>query len=68
MPRIIGKLTLYDLEELSNLLGMNKKSLLERYIRTGLIKAKKFGVKWYVTEGALQEYFAMPDNKKEPTL
>jgi hypothetical protein len=66
MPRIIGKIILYDLTELSKLLGMNKKSLLERYIRTGLIKAKKFGVKWYVTESSLQEYFAAPDNQQEP--
>jgi hypothetical protein len=62
MPRIIGKLTLYDVSELSKLLGMNKKSLLERYIRTGEIKAKKFGVKWYVTDAALQEFFAKADN------
>ncbi len=66
MPRIIGKLALYDLAELSTLLGMNKKSLLERYIRTGLIKAKKFGVKWYVTESSLQEYFASADNAQKP--
>ncbi len=62
MPRIIGKLTLYDIDDLSNSLGMNKKSLLERYIRTGLIKAKKFGVKWYVTEQSLQEFFNRTDN------
>lgn len=62
MPRIIGKLVLYDLAEISTKLGMNKKTLTERYIRTGLIKAKKFGVKWYVTESALHEFFSKPDN------
>lgn len=62
MPRIIGTLKLYDLNELSTVLGMHKKTLVERYIRTGEIKAKKFGVKWYVTENALHEFFSQVDN------
>ena len=58
MPKIIGDLRLYDLDELSNLLGMHKKSLTDKYIKTGVIRARKFGVRWYVPEDALKEYFA----------
>lgn len=58
MPKIIGDLRLYDLDELSSLLGMHKKSLTDKYIKTGVIRARKFGVRWYVPEDALKEYFS----------
>jgi hypothetical protein len=61
MPKIIGELRLYDLDELSSLLGMHKKSLSEKYIKTGVIRARKFGVRWYVSEEALKEYFSGTD-------
>lgn len=61
MPKIIGELRLYDLDELSSLLGMHKKSLTDKYIKTGVIRARKFGVRWYVSEEALKEYFAGAD-------
>jgi hypothetical protein len=62
MPKVIGDLRLYDLDELSNLLGMHKKSLTDKYIKTGVIRARKFGVRWYVPEDALKEYFAEKEN------
>jgi Helix-turn-helix domain len=58
MPKVIGDLRLYDLDELSAILGMHKKSLTDKYIKTGVIRARKFGVRWYVPEDALKEYFA----------
>ena len=56
MPKVIGDLTLYDLKELSEKLDMNIQSLRD-YVKTGKIKATKFGTKYYVTEEALKEYF-----------
>jgi hypothetical protein len=38
---------------------------IRAYLRNGRIRARKLGVKWYVTESALREYFeegAIPDN------
>jgi len=62
MPIQIGQLTLYDLEELSEKLQINIRSL-RKWIREGKIKAKKVGVKYYVTEQSLNEYFEKADNR-----
>jgi len=62
MPIRIGQLTLYDLEELSEKLQVNVRSL-RRWIREGKIKAKKVGVKYYITEQNLTEYFEKSDNR-----
>jgi excisionase family DNA binding protein len=62
MPIQIGQLTLYDLEELSEKLQVNVRSL-RRWIREGKIKAKKVGVKYYITEQSLSEYFEKADNR-----
>jgi len=62
MPIRIGQLTLYDLEELSEKLQINIRSL-RKWIREGKIKAKKVGVKYYVTEQSLNEYFEKADNR-----
>ena len=62
MPIRIGELALYDLEELSEKLQVNVRSL-RRWIREGKIKAKKVGVKYYVTEQSLNEYFEKADNR-----
>lgn len=61
MPIKIGELRLYDLEELSEKLQVNVRSL-RRWIREGKIKAKKVGVKYYITEQSLKEYFEKSDN------
>jgi excisionase family DNA binding protein len=62
MPIRIGQLTLYDLEELSEKLQVNVRSL-RRWIREGKIKAKKVGVKYYIAEQSLSEYFEKADNR-----
>ena len=62
MPIQIGQLRLYDLEELSEKLQINIRSL-RRWIREGKIKAKKVGVKYYITEQSLNEYFEKADNR-----
>jgi excisionase family DNA binding protein len=62
MPIQIGQLRLYDLEELSEKLQINIRSL-RKWIREGKIKAKKVGVKYYITEQSLNEYFEKADNR-----
>ena len=62
MPIQIGQLRLYDLEELSEKLHINIRSL-RKWIREGKIKAKKVGVKYYITEQSLNEYFEKADNR-----
>jgi len=67
MPRHIGALTLYSVEDLHEQLGLSKVTI-RAYLRQGKIRGRKLGVKWYVTEEALREYFETPaDLKPEPT-
>lgn len=57
MPKQIGNLTLYDLEELSVLLNITVFSLRE-YIKKGKIKAQKMGKRYFITQESLNEYFS----------
>ncbi len=56
MPKQIGNLTLYSVDDLHQQLGLSKMTI-RAYLREGKIRARKLGVKWYVTEEALREYF-----------
>jgi excisionase family DNA binding protein len=56
MPKQIGNLTLYDLEELSVLLNITVFSLRE-YIKKGKLKAQKMGKRYFITQESLNEYF-----------
>ncbi|MFN5309951.1 MAG: helix-turn-helix domain-containing protein [Candidatus Kapaibacterium sp.] len=57
MPKQIGNLTLYDLEELSVLLNITVFSLRE-YIKKGKLKAQKMGKRYFITQESLNEYFS----------
>ena len=57
MPKQIGNLTLYDLEELSVLLNITVFSLRE-YIKKVKIKAQKMGKRYFITQESLNEYFS----------
>lgn len=59
MPKEIGSLTLYSVDDLHEKLGLSKMTI-RAYLREGKIKARKLGVQWYVTEDALREYFDAP--------
>lgn len=63
MPRKIGSLTLYSVDELHELLGVSKMTL-RAYLREGRLRGRKLGVQWYVTEKAIKEYFAEPGDQK----
>lgn len=51
----VGDLKMYDLEEISKKTGISVKSL-RKWIRQGKVKAKKLGVKYYVSEESLIEF------------
>lgn len=59
MPKKIGSLTLYSIDDLHEMLGVSKLTL-RTYLREGKIRARKLGVSWYVTEEAIREYFENP--------
>ncbi len=59
MPKNVGNLTLYSVDDLHRKLGLSKMTI-RTYLREGKIRARKLGVKWYVTEEALRDYFNEP--------
>ncbi|MBD3617118.1 MAG: helix-turn-helix domain-containing protein [Gracilimonas sp.] len=59
MPKKIGNLTLYSVDDLHEQLGISKMTL-RTYLREGRIRGRKLGVSWYVTEEAIREYFEEP--------
>ena len=63
MPKQIGNLTLYSVDDLHEHLGLSKMTI-RAYLREGKIRGRKLGVQWYVSEEALHEYFNQPS---EPT-
>lgn len=56
MPKKIGDLTLFSIDDLHEMLGISKMTL-RAYLREGKIRARKLGVSWFVTEDAIREYF-----------
>lgn len=63
MPKTVGDLTLYSVDDLHEQLGISKMTL-RTYLREGRIRGRKLGVSWYVTEEAIREYF---DEPQEPS-
>lgn len=59
MPKKIGDLTLYSVDDLHEILGISKMTL-RTYLREGRLRGRKLGVSWYVTEEAIREYFDEP--------
>jgi excisionase family DNA binding protein len=64
MPRKIGSLTLYSVDDLHELLGISKMTL-RAYLREGRLKGRKLGVQWFVTEEAIRDYFDQGDEQAE---
>lgn len=59
MPKKIGSLTLYSIDDLHEMLGISKMTL-RAYLREGRLKGRKLGVQWFVTEEAIRDYFNEP--------
>ncbi len=64
MPKKIGSLTLYSVDDLHELLGISKMTL-RAYLREGRLKGRKLGVQWYVTEESIRNYFAEEEESSE---
>ena len=65
MPRKIGSLTLYSVDDLHELLGISKMTL-RAYLREGRLKGRKLGVQWFVTEEAIRDYFNHDNETSSP--
>jgi excisionase family DNA binding protein len=65
MPKKIGSLTLYSVDDLHELLGLSKMTI-RAYFRDGKLKGKKLGVQWYITEEAIRDYFEEPEDQTAP--
>ena len=63
MPIKLGDLTLFDVQELAKKFNINRVTV-RNYMRTGRLKGRKVGKKWYITEEALQDYFKLPGKEK----
>lgn len=63
MPKKIGNLTLYSIDDLHEQLGVSKMTL-RAYLREGRIRGRKLGVSWFVTEEAIREYFEGPQQQE----
>lgn len=59
MPRKIGEMELYNVEELSELLGISIKTV-RQLIKEGTIEGRKLARRWYVTSESLQAFFRKP--------
>ncbi len=66
MPKKIGDLTLYSVDDLHEQLGISKMTL-RTYLREGRLRGRKLGVSWYVTEEAIREYFDEPQQESGST-
>lgn len=62
MTKQIGRLTLYDVKELSEALQVQEKTI-RAYLGEGKLKGRKLAGKWYVTEVQLRDYFENPENE-----
>jgi len=62
MPVKIGDLTLYTVEELSELFDVQAKTI-RRMLRDGEIKGRKLARRWYTTEQELRDYFLQPEEE-----
>lgn len=59
MPRKVGDLKLFSVDDLHEMLGISKMTI-RAYLREGKLKGRKMGVKWFVTEESLRRYFNEP--------
>lgn len=65
MPIDIGNIRLFSVKELSDKLKCAPGTIRE-YLREGRLKGRKVGVKWYVSEESIREYFSKQDIQPLP--
>lgn len=65
MPKNIGDIKLYTVEELSELLDIQE-TTIRKYLREGRIRGRKMAKRWYISEENLASYFSQTEPKTEP--
>ncbi len=60
----LGNLTLYTVEDLSKVLGVQI-STIRALLRSGKLKGRKIAKRWYVTEDNIRTFFAEADTYSE---
>jgi excisionase family DNA binding protein len=60
MPVSLGGLELYDVEELSEKLGIQERTV-RKLLKDGKLRGRKLAKKWYVSSESLREYFSQPE-------
>ena len=61
MAKKIGSVLMYDSKEISELIGLSEQSV-RSYFRRGILKGKKIGNKWYMSNIELKQYLLSHDN------
>jgi excisionase family DNA binding protein len=64
MPKKIGDLKLYSVEELSEILDIQE-TTIRKYLRDGKLRGRKLARKWYISEESLAEYFREDETEPE---
>ncbi len=64
MPKQVGDLKLYPVEELAELLSIQE-ATVRKILREGRLPGRKLAKRWYVSEDSLKAYFQQsePDQK-----
>ncbi len=60
MPVKLGDLELYDVEELSQTLGIQERTV-RKLLHDGKLKGRKLARKWFVSSESLRDYFQQPE-------
>ncbi len=60
MPKQIGDLRLFEVEDLAESLGLHERTV-RQLLREGRLRGRKLGKRWYVTEESLKAYFSDTD-------
>jgi len=66
MPKKLGDMKLYSLEELSKTLEITTVTL-RAYIKAGKLRGRKVGGRWFVSEDSLKTFFE-PHATQEKTV
>jgi hypothetical protein len=61
MPKKIANIKMYDSKEISDLIGLTEQSV-RAYFRKGILKGKKIGKNWYISNKDLKEYLLSHEN------
>lgn len=56
MPKQIGAIKLYEVEDLVKALAMSRETV-RSYLKAGRLRGQKFGKRWFVSEESLHEFF-----------